>query len=183
MDEDALLSYTSDLFGLGGDIPELCYLTPRILECYVESAPMFNNPWDVILRPLGRLFHKGQWWEWDKPLADALHAFFTLLWQLEVCQVRFPQDQEAYLKDRQEYRLMEWVCFLGNALPDFSALLPDLLNNPKALEIIYNANEPDSYWWGCLCDSYGTDWHANHQRLTDFLNSPEVEDVLLQMWI
>jgi hypothetical protein len=183
IDEGFLVEYTDDIYQTGGHTEELSYLTPRILEYYLDSVGMLHNPWDFAMESLGQKFYKSQWWKWERPLSIALHDFFTVLWRVMIQETEFSEDQEKWQREAQIDKIEDWMCFLGNAMPDISPFLNDLFINPAILDIIYTLSEPKFSSWDCLCDLWGVDWHPNHKRLTNFLKSSEVENVLLQWWM
>jgi hypothetical protein len=174
MDMWKLSCYTKGFYNVGGETEELCYLTPRILECYTQQMHDPKGQWDVEDILLGNKFYRGKWWEWEEPLADALNHYLITMWQTEVLETTPDEGNHFYI----DY----YFWFFCSAMPDITPLFKDLLAYPAILEEIYLYNEFDLQWNKSLGIGFWKSYSVHHDQIVDFLLSSEVEDTILHWY-
>ena len=164
---DELMSYAADAFLTVGTVSDFKYFLPRILDLSVNEKFTWPDP-EVVLRKL-RLADWDDWPESERaPIINVLGEKFTAL-------------LDDVNTDGSE--ISEWVCALGQCLPDVTPYLEPLLeeaNENKLLSFIeWNWS---SLRKGRLASGFWQEAPENQERVVNWLNRPRVKRLLSEKY-
>ena len=164
---DELMSYAADAFLTVGSVSDFKYFLPRILDLSVNEKFAWPDP-EVVLRKL-RL---ADWDDWPESERAAI---------INVLAEKFTALLADVNTDGSE--ISEWVCALGQCLPDVTPYLEPLLeeaNENKLLSFIeWNWS---SLRKGRLANAFWQEAPENQERVVNWLNRPRVKQLLSEKY-
>ncbi|MFD0856352.1 hypothetical protein ACFQ07_29195, partial [Actinomadura adrarensis] len=131
LDEDTLRRYATDALYLWGDVDDLRYFLPRLLELAAEDEFNFPDP-EIVFRKLSA----GEFQTWADDERDAVHAFLARWW-------------ETRLEDDDPCPCIETVlCSLGLTRVDLAPFLEhwERLDSEGAIRNLHDFVIEDVTW-------------------------------------
>lgn len=165
---ELLGNFMFSVFNTIGDVESFKYFLPRALE--LVALDEFDEWCDIGL--LGRKLAEANYQQWSNGLPQAVDSMLRVIWQEKVLK----QNMEA-----NPWGSSDYLCMIGNAVPDIYPYLSDLFNAPRQAAVFWE-NEIERAREGQLSDSFWEN-EANKQVVIKWVLSKRVEDLVMPIYL